>query len=260
MERDALIGYFRERNPHYAPLVQTMFLTGLRTGEATGLRWGDVDLRSETMTVRRSRTMGEDNPPKTKRSRRTIRLLADVVSVLRAHQPLHAAEDVFVFTTQVGTPLDEEAFVAKHWRRAIRATGIRPRKFYATRHTFISWALTRGANLEWIADYCGTSVEMIERHYGRYVHGDDGQLALLSTVPSEPARALAVNSSDSTGPSPEPGGRPPRRREPRSSRRGGTFAGTFPGASVSRRTTRAEGGRFELPRVSPPWRFSRPLP
>ena len=74
--------------------------------------------------------------------------------MLRDLRPLHASEDVFVFTTRVGTPLDEEEFVWKHWRRALRATGVRPRKFYATRHTFISWALTRGANLSWLADYC----------------------------------------------------------------------------------------------------------
>ena len=54
------------------------------------------------------------------------------------------------------------------------------RKFYATRHTFISIALTRGVNLKWLADYCGTSVAMIEKHYGRFLpEGDDYQLQLL---------------------------------------------------------------------------------
>ena len=43
---------------------------------------------------------------------------------------------------------------------------MRPRKFYATRHTFISVALSKGCNLKWVAEYCGTSVEMIEKSYG----------------------------------------------------------------------------------------------
>jgi hypothetical protein len=49
---------------------------------------------------------------------------------------------------------------------------MRPRKFYATRHTFISDALSQGANIKWLAEYCGTSVAMIEKHYGRYIKSD----------------------------------------------------------------------------------------
>ncbi len=183
-ERDLLIDYFWHKNRHYYPLVYTMFFTGLRTGEAVALRWGDVDLQRGRLSVRRSRTMGEDNPPKTKKSKRTITLLDEVVAVLRETKPLHVSNDTFVFTTAIGTSLDGERFVEKHWHRALRATGVRPRKFYATRHKFISVAVgTPGINLKWLADYCGTSIEMIERHYASYMHGDDRQLGLLGAGP-----------------------------------------------------------------------------
>lgn len=78
-----------------------------------------------------------------------------------------------------GVPLDGDRVVEKQWRPVLRVTDIRPRKLYAARHTFISAALTRGVNLKWLADYCGTSVQMIERNYGRWMAGDDDQLALL---------------------------------------------------------------------------------
>jgi hypothetical protein len=42
---------------------------------------------------------------------------------------------------------------------------IRQRKFYACRHTFITEQVKRGELLKAIADYCGTSVTMIERDY-----------------------------------------------------------------------------------------------
>jgi hypothetical protein len=32
-----------------------------------------------------------------------------------------------------------------------------------TRHTFIAWALSEGANLKGLAEYCGTSLQMIEQ-------------------------------------------------------------------------------------------------
>ena len=54
----------------------------------------------------------------------------------------------------------------------MRSLGIRPRKFYSTRHTFIAWALSEGANLKGLAEYCGTSVQMIEQSYGRFMRNE----------------------------------------------------------------------------------------
>jgi hypothetical protein len=64
--------------------------------------------------------------------------------------------------------------------RALRAKKLRVRKPYTMRHTFISVGLTNGVNIKWLADYCGTSVAMIEKHYGKYIRDDaDEQLARL---------------------------------------------------------------------------------
>ena len=58
------------------------------------------------------------------------------------------------------------------WFRCLRSLGIRPRKAYSTRHKFTGWALSEGANLKGLAEYCGTSVTMIERNYGRFIRSD----------------------------------------------------------------------------------------
>ena len=103
-------------------------------------------------------------------------------------QPLHLTADDFVFTTATGRPVDEERFVQQHWHRALRATAIRPRKFYATRHTFISASLEAGYNIKRLADYCGTSVEMIERHYAGYLRDETPEEILrLGGQPSAPS-------------------------------------------------------------------------
>jgi len=41
-----------------------------------------------------------------------------------------------------------------------------------TRRTFIAWALSEGANLKGLAEYGGTSLQMIEQSYGRYIRKD----------------------------------------------------------------------------------------
>jgi len=181
-ERDRLLDWFRTRRPFYYPFVFTLFHTGARPSELTPLRWADIDLAGGTITIRRSRVLGADAAPKTAQSARTIPVQPAVVAVLRDLQPLHADADGFVFVNaKNGGPIDQSEWPKDHWRAALRATGIRPRKFYATRHTFISVALSRGVNLKWLAEYCGTSVVMIERSYGRFLAaGADHQLALLA--------------------------------------------------------------------------------
>ena len=60
------------------------------------------------------------------------------------------------------------------------------RKPYTMRHTFISMGLTKGVKIKWLAEYCGTSVAMTEKHYGKYLGGDsEEQLNRLLGAESE---------------------------------------------------------------------------
>ena len=52
-----------------------------------------------------------------------------------------------------------------NWAAPLKALGITHRKFYATRHTFITEAIKRGENILAVAQYCGTSVTMIQKDY-----------------------------------------------------------------------------------------------
>ncbi len=62
---------------------------GLREGELLGLKWDDVDLEAGTLRVRRTLTTAKGGPqltaPKTKGSRRTVKLTHNAVQALRSH-------------------------------------------------------------------------------------------------------------------------------------------------------------------------------
>jgi hypothetical protein len=119
-------------------------------------------------------------------SEREIVLGEPIIALLRAIKSLHVTEDDFVFKNQEGNPISEDKWRAEYWYRALRACGIRARKFYATRHRFISDALTQGVKIKWLAEYCGTSVAMIEKHYGKYLNGNSReQLERLFGAKSE---------------------------------------------------------------------------
>ncbi|MCS7276628.1 MAG: site-specific integrase [Dehalococcoidia bacterium] len=69
-----------------ASLLALMLLTGLRPGEALGLRWDDIDLERGTLTVRRSVTWAgstwHEGKPKTRAGERTVALPSLAVELL----------------------------------------------------------------------------------------------------------------------------------------------------------------------------------
>lgn len=89
-------------DPLYALWV-LLATTGLRRGEALGLRWSDVDLERGTISVSQTVTMVGHrvvvSPPKTDRSRRRLVLDGDTVRVLEAHREAQDRDRTMVGTT-----------------------------------------------------------------------------------------------------------------------------------------------------------------
>ena len=67
----------------------------------------------------------------------------------------------------------------------LRVLSIRPRPCFNTRHARISVALTIGSNAKWVAEQCGTSLQMIQSHYARYIR-QDGDALLRNYVAAKP--------------------------------------------------------------------------
>lgn len=63
--------------------------TGMRQGELLALRWQDVEIENGTVSIRRTLTRNgrsiEVGEPKTKKSRRSIRLTPRAVEALQSH-------------------------------------------------------------------------------------------------------------------------------------------------------------------------------
>ena len=100
-----------------------------------------------------------------------------------------------------GRPITTKEWPKKSWKPVLRKKiGVRYRKFYATRHTFISWALSNGMNVKAIAEYVGTSLEMIERSYGKYI-GSNGLDPLLRAL-NATAMPMARDTPETSKPLP----------------------------------------------------------
>jgi integrase len=163
-ERDRIIDYWLNNDFFYYPWVFTLFHTGMRPSEVSALTWQDVNLLTAEVAINKSRYMGDDSAPKTYASDRKITLDASVVEVLKLlpSRPLGLKH---VFVNKDGRPMDAKKWSEHNWAGALTALNIRHRKFYATRHTFITEKVKVEKNVLAVAQYCGTSVAMIEKDY-----------------------------------------------------------------------------------------------
>jgi integrase len=137
----------------------------IRFAAATGLRpaeWASVEHRD----VDRTRRVVDVRGTKTHRSRREVPLTSAALAALDG-LPRVRALSRYLFGGARGGPFDLANFRRREWGPAIESAGIaKPARMYDLRSTFASNALAAGLTVYELARIMGTSVGMIETHYG----------------------------------------------------------------------------------------------
>jgi hypothetical protein len=91
--------------------------------------------------------------------------------------------------------LDQEWLNDFVWKPTLRSAGIAERGQYCIRDTFISLALSSGEDPGWVAQVCGTSEEMIFRHYRNWIPGlQVGSGTRIGPCCSRPSSSEAVEN------------------------------------------------------------------
>jgi integrase len=132
--------------PSAEVIVALGSLAGLRLGEMIALRWTDVDLPRQRITVRQNDWRGHVDLPKGGRSG-TVDLCQRLADVLAAHQARSRllSQDGRVLCRDDGSPLTER-IVRRFVEAAERAANLPPRGVHALRHTFGAHLAMRGAS------------------------------------------------------------------------------------------------------------------
>jgi integrase len=143
--------------------------TGLRPGEALGLKWTDLD----DSRVRVQRAVAQDDKngfylseTKTDKSRRSVRLPAIALAALEAHRARQAAEILvagpayerngLIFANSVGRLLDQSK-IRKEFYRALKRAGLPRVRLYDLRHSHATHLLMAGVHPKVVADRVGHS-------------------------------------------------------------------------------------------------------
>lgn len=162
--------------------ILTALYTGMREGELSGLRWADVDLTAQTLTVRRVIARSGNGfvvkeTPKNRSSHRTIPLVDDAhkcLSLLFSRAWEQSAEvfeseverreyvaGLYVFGREDGRCLSPR-MLWKAWKGVVDALGLvgsegRPPTFHDLRHTFATTAIAEGVDMKSVQAILGHS-------------------------------------------------------------------------------------------------------
>jgi integrase len=182
--------------PTYGPMVIFAAATGLRPSELFGLDKRDVDRQLGVVYVRRAYANGRVKHTKTRLSTRAAPLQA---KALEALDRLPASDNPILFPSMRGGRIDFRIFGRKHWRPAQVKVGIDPvRGLYDLRHTYATFALRAGVPVFAVSRFMGTSIAMIDRHYGHLANDSrDHAVALLDSLAFERAVDAAWTSPPS---------------------------------------------------------------
>lgn len=152
-------------------LTKFLLGTGVRIGEALGIRWQDIDLDGPIpiVSIRRSLRTNEGKAVftdlKTKNSRRSIELSQALVDVLNAQKLTLDAMSIvregwqdsgLVFPNSVGGPQDVRN-IRKVWDKKLKDTSLTDVTFHTCRHTHASLSLMKGESIFTISRRLGHS-------------------------------------------------------------------------------------------------------
>ena len=186
------------RDSQYYPVIYTAVSSGLRQAELLGLRWRDVDPDimlsiSVSQVLYKRRGVYAFNEPKTRRSRRYVRMTPKLAAFLReykqdrralyreAGKELHL--DDLVFANAEGKPLDP-SMLSHNFGKLVKRAGLQGIRFHDLRHTFTSLMLLLGVPVKVVSEALGhASAAFTLDTYGHIIPGmDSGAMASLDEI------------------------------------------------------------------------------
>lgn len=128
-------------------MVALAFYTGMRQGEMIALTISDIDFESMTINIDKRIAQGIIDTPKTESSIRKVPIFDSLVPYLKNQLKICKEERCFALFFN---PYTKESFydskkLSKYWYNLLDECGFEHRRFYNTRHSFVTNMIRSGA-------------------------------------------------------------------------------------------------------------------
>jgi len=173
-----ILDFLKNNDEWYYPVFFLWLGTGLRNSELIGLTWDAVDFEQGELKITKSLRRRDDSSTlrewsSTKnRKHRIVPLTSGVLEVLQQHQMnmkglgLYSPEGLLFFTKRSKSNL-YDLLLERVWKRALGICGVRYRKLYSQRHTFLSHTLAAGNSPADVAAIAGHRLDELLRTYAK---------------------------------------------------------------------------------------------
>jgi len=156
-ERKAI--FEQAKDSFHLPMYKFLLSTGLRSSEAFGIEWDDIDYDLKIIRVERQYINGEVAKLKTKGSNRILDLTPGIEKLLidqrKKLREKGFEDNHFIFCGVRGGRINSDKHGTKYWNAILRKAGVRVRGLHHLRHTFASELLAAGADLLVVSQLLG---------------------------------------------------------------------------------------------------------
>ena len=177
-EIQAVLTDLQSNDAWFYPLFFLWLSTGLRNGEIRALTWDCIRWQEGELLIHKSlRVDGLHThrfiPSTTKTGvERIVPLNGSVLQVLKDHQEHQRSLNLYdpdglVFLTPISHQNVYDSLLGKVWKRSLTRCGLKPRRLYSQRHTFISHSLAMGNSAADLAQVAGHSTETMLKIYAK---------------------------------------------------------------------------------------------
>jgi len=189
----AVIGDLERETNRYGlrALFATLLYSGMRRGEAIGLRWADVDLDRRIITIRRSYAAQTKSG-----KQRTVPIATPLVAILKAHRTADPWKGPLVFPNDSGKMYSPSAKLEDVLRTALARAGMPRIRVHDLRHAAASFFLMAGGDVFTLQKILGHSTpQLVSDTYG---HLSDSHLAgeadrFAFPEPGQPAEIIPLS-------------------------------------------------------------------
>jgi integrase len=151
----------------WATMWRLLATTGMRRGEALGLRWADVDLERGVLTITNQRTIAGgvvvEGEPKSSAGRRSVSVDAGTLAALKSWRRSQAAERLqmgagwradYVFTWPDGSALWPQT-VTSQFKAHAETLGFPAIGVHGLRHSAATWMIASGTSPKVVSQRLG---------------------------------------------------------------------------------------------------------